>query len=830
MAERAVVVWYDPRREFTSYVAELAGGNMPKPCGLDMVTIVDAKASLCCAGQSLYGVKFAVESHVAVDRPKSIVLYLPGYTRAQQTSPLAELELGGMTWEPQLKREARRVLKNRYGDGQIDQMLQSENVTYADVVGLLHGNGGALLSVIVAEARGDNAAILACWLADPSYDATIMEKSADAELHQLVASRLGLEIAPEMPLDEARRRVARYVLLGEFRSDLQAEPPATVQMVPRPSTKDQLEMIRRVASELRRRHPAAYVTTADAVEQEFSLAAQSIPPEVLGEIDTFRFEESLLLTHTGNLIFCGQYGKALEAVRQRRQSFWAQYEFRRQEQWRACELMAELGQVVDAVANELPAIGTAAARWVEGYTAPEGWHRVDLLHRRLESAQAAMSHEVESEQALCRVRNEYNALLGKMTRGFVASLKDSGWAIPGLLQQTNVYARKVVNGGGSVAYFLVDAMRYEMGVELARQLDGAEQLSLEPALAAVPTITPVGMAALLPGAEGSFSVVENGGKLSVRIDGALVGSLKDRQKAWKGRVPGIVDLELEKVLSQSAGQLKKRIGEAPLLLVRSLEIDAMGEGGMNMLARQLIDTAIANIARAIKRLAGLGIARFVVAADHGHLFGEERDESQRIESPGGDPVELHRRCWIGRGGSNPAATVRVHGAQLGYDTDLDFVFPSGDGVFKAGGDLSYYHGGLSLQELIVPVLCVRMAVAGAKDEEADWKVTLSGLPERIGSRIVRVDIQVQKGFFNAGQAVVRPVLLYQGTQVGHASIALDATLDAATHRLTVDVGKTCTVGLQLLREDVPSVKVVILDPNSDRILIESKDIPVKLGI
>ena len=95
---------------------------------------------------------------------------------------------------------------------------------------------------------------------------------------------------------------------------------------------------------------------------------------------------------------------------------------------------------------------------------------------------------------------------------------------------------------------------------------------------------------------------------------------------------------------------------------------------------------------------------------------------------------------------------------------------------------------------------------------------------------MRVDIQVQKGFFSGGQAVVRPVLLYQGTQVGHASIALDAALDAATHRLTVGVGKTCTVGLQLLREDVPSVKVVILDPNSDRILIESKEIPVKLGI
>lgn len=836
LTKRAVVVWYDPRREFTGFIAELCDGAAPDLCQIAQVTVANVEAQLCCARDSLYRVKFAVDDCTAVDQPGALIIYLPGYKPEEQISPLAELDLGGMTWEPQLKREARRVLKSRYGDGQIDQMLVSENVTYADIARLSQGGPGgrgeqgALLSVIFAEARGDNASTLACWLGDPAHDPTIVEKAAEAELRQLIASRLGLEIGPEMPLDESRRRVARYVLLGEFRNDLRAEPPAAVQMVPRPATKDQTEMLRRVAHELRRRYPAGYVTLADAIEQEFSLPAQSIRPEVLGEIDTFRFEEALLLGYTGQLIFAGQYDAALKMIRNRRHSFWALHDFRRQEQWRACELMAELGQAVDTVGHELPAPGTPPAQWVECYAAPDGWFRVDLLHRRLESAQAAMSQDVESEQALCRVRSEYDALVGKMTRGFVGALEGSAWTIPGQLHQTSVYSRKVVNGGGAVAYFLVDAMRYEMGVELSRQLEGAEQLSLEPALAAIPTITPVGMAALLPGAEGSFSVVEDGGKLSVRVDGALLSDLQSRRKAWKGRVPGVVEVELEKMPRLSTSQLRKKIEGAPLLLVHSVTIDEMGERLNDLMARQMIDTAIANIARAIKRLAGLGIARFVIVADHGHIFGEARDESQRIDSPGGDTVELHRRCWVGRGGTNPVATVRVHGAQLGYDTDLDFIFPAGDGVFKAGGDLSYYHGGLSLQELVVPVLCVRMAAAGARDDEADWKVSLTGVPERIASRIVRVDIQVQKGLFTGGNAIIRPVLLHQGAQVGHASIALDATLDAATHRLTVDVGKTCTVGLQLLRDDVPSVKVVILDPNSDRILTETKDIPVKLGI
>ncbi len=109
-----------------------------------------------------------------------------------------------------------------------------------------------------------------------------------------------------------------------------------------------------------------------------------------------------------------------------------------------------------------------------------------------------------------------------------------------------------------------------------------------------------------------------------------------------------------------------------------------------------MDTAINNVARAIKRLTGMGIAKFVVAADHGHLFIHERDESERIEKPGGEQVSLHRRCWAGRGGATPPSTVRISALQLEYDSDLDFVFPTNNSVFKAGGDLSYYHGGLSL--------------------------------------------------------------------------------------------------------------------------------------
>ncbi|MFV2069807.1 MAG: PglZ domain-containing protein, partial [Pirellulales bacterium] len=794
-----------------------------------VVSIGGTSTQLCVMQDSFFEVKFAVEPLVAGDLPDPLLIYLPGKARDDETSVLMELEAGGDRWEPQLKREARRVLKKRYGDGQIDQMLESENIGYQDIVGLLDTEvvTGSLLDVIFSNARGNNANILADWIAHDNRDNEIVDKGARPELFQLMDARLGLKLPDETPIEDARRRAVRYVLLGEFRYDLEGDLPATLEMVGEPSTKNQLELVLNVAKALRARHPVAYVQHADRIEQELHLATQGLDASRLGSIDTFRFEERTLLDYSGQHIVDGRFADARSVIERRRRSFWALQQMRRQEQWHAYELAAELAAVVEQIGGSLPDAKKTAGDWVEAYTADDGWYRVDLLHRRLESTLSAMTDPIASEKVIHRVRKEYDALLDTMTQGFMSALAAADWTIPGILHQTQVYDKEVYSPSETVCYLLVDALRYEMGVELRGLLEGADELNLEPAVAAIPTITPIGMAALMPGAEESFSVVGYKGDLAAKIEGSVAGGLNDRRKMWKGRVPKIVDLELDKVLGQSSSQLEKKIADAPLILVRSVEIDAMGEGGHTLLARQVIDTTISNVARAIKRLAALGVAKFVIAADHGHLFVHERDESERIEKPGGDQVSLHRRCWAGRGGATPAATVRVTASELGYDSDLDFVFPTNNSVFKAGGDLAFHHGGLSLQELLVPVLSARMPTAKAAPA-ADVKITLGKVPKQIANRIVTFGFSLEKNLFSSEEMVVRPVLLSSGQHVGHVGMALDAELDSLTHCVKLKPGRSCTVGIQLLREDIASAEIVILDPDSDRILAKSNKIPVHL--
>ena len=144
--------------------------------------------------------------------------------------------------------------------------------------------------------------------------------------------------------------------------------------------------------------------------------------------------------------------------------------------------------------------------------------------------------------------------------------------------------------GTRVAYFVVDALRYEMGAELLEQLQGAEELAIRPAVAMLPTITPVGMAALLPGAA-ALILRRRGarGSSAHAIEQTFMANLTDRLRFLKAKVPDVVDLQLEKVLRMSSSKLQTAIGDASLVLVRSQEIDLAGETGF---ARYVMETVV----------------------------------------------------------------------------------------------------------------------------------------------------------------------------------------------------------------------------------------------
>jgi hypothetical protein len=476
--------------------------------------------------------------------------------------------------------------------------------------------------------------------------------------------------------------------------------------------------------------------------------------------------------------------------------------------------------------------GGDANAWIGAYAAKDGWFRLDQAQRRLEAWVANLDDEPE-ERPLGVVRGVYEDTCRAMADGFTKALIAAKWSVSPSLHQTRIYSEIVSDQPKPVAYFFVDAMRFEMGVELSERLPKSVEVSVRPAICALPSITPIGMAALQPGASSSFSVVEQGGTLGAKIDDAFLPDLTARKKFAASRVPKLADIALDELLSLQPSRLAKKIEGAQVIIVRSQEIDHAGERGFTFQARQVMDTVIDNLARAIRKLAAAGVEHCVLTADHGHLFfPSDRDESMRIDAPGGDEIDLHRRCWIGRGGATPPGCVRVTASALGYESDLDFVFPIGSGVFKAGGDLAFHHGGPSLQEMVIPVVTVRMK-ARETERASAGPVTASGLPGAVTNRIFSVTIQLDGKNLSlfSNELVVRPLLISAGKQVGGVGMAVDGDFDRQTGCVKLQAGKPVTVAFLLSDESSPSLRVVVQDPTTDAELYRSPtDIPVRLGV
>jgi PglZ domain len=86
----------------------------------------------------------------------------------------------------------------------------------------------------------------------------------------------------------------------------------------------------------------------------------------------------------------------------------------------------------------------------------------------------------------------------QLAETFLRRYQAAKFRIPGVLRQTEIFERQVKPklAEGKTAYVWVDALRYEMAHELVQTLTEDYNLTLQPSVATVPTITEIGMAAL----------------------------------------------------------------------------------------------------------------------------------------------------------------------------------------------------------------------------------------------------------------------------------------------------------------------------------------------
>ena len=286
----------------------------------------------------------------------------------------------------------------------------------------------------------------------------------------------------------------------------------------------------------------------------------------------------------------------------------------------------------------------------------------------------------------------------------------------------------------------------------------------------------------------------------------------------------ITDTKIES-LQHPKKNLKDQISKSNFVLVTSQEIDEIFEKNNKLIARQTMSMILEQIRRAIINLSNLGVETFIVTADHGYIFLEEISESDKVDEPGGEKIGLHRRTWIGKGGKASSSYIRVTESEVGLSGKYELVFPRRLGCFKVKGpENPYFHGGISLQEMVIPAIKITTKKSTILTTETEIKMALE--KSKITNRLFSVRLvwespaQQQLLGDQITEKRVRLILKSGRNEVGEAVQAVYGYEDG-TKDIILEQDKPNLVTMILKEEDLDQVNIILQDAET---LVELKRI------
>ena len=792
-----LVVWQDSPREYGDVAA----------------AVVPPDAAFARYDGSWFELRHQIEGHLALVEPPRLVVHVGA--APPEPDPLTELRTAAHPFDLPLRDLLRAALQTHLPAGQIDAIADSAK-TFAEAEAAAGGGvTPGLMSLVPVLGAGLTDVGMVVEVLGGRRDAVLDAKRAWGDVQRLVERTLNITTGDTH--DALRETVARVLLLDAV--DRASVLPDRLHTALPPADDSQRAARVRTADEWWARHAEAAAAAFRAADDAAGLAEDAAWSDQLVAMDVAPSLETIAARRVLDLLATGENDAAVALAHGRLAGRWARLaavapalDDGWATRWRAIAALAELRR--DLAAHLVPP-GTDSAAVLAWY-AKDGWH-VDCGHRRLELALTALAEHGHLEQPVAEARTAYEDWLGAVIERYTTAIETDGFGTGSLLRQAEVFDRYVKTGDVPTAYIWVDAFRYELATDVAESLRVAgHDVDLLPAVAAAPTITPVGMANLCPGADQSFQIDERGGTLVITIAGTPVGNVDDRRKLLRGALGDVADLELGKCVQLGEKALRKEIEGCKAVLVRSTEFDVHGESGLLSAAWTGFADTQATLPRVVAKLAKAGVRRVVITADHGFISLSRRlDDAYKIDAPKGGSGELHRRAWIGRGGIDHPSVVRVPLASTGASTDLDLLVPRGLALFKAGGSKQFFHGGLSPQELVVPVIVANLAVPA---DTGSIKVDVDVVGGVISTGVFAATVSFSGNLFTP--SVVVRAIAHRGKDLVVAHVVSGDGFAPASGTIEVPASNAVRLVFQVTKRLDPNdqVQVQVLDARTDAIL------------
>ena len=272
-------------------------------------------------------------------------------------------------------------------------------------------------------------------------------------------------------------------------------------------------------------------------------------------------------------------------------------------------------------------------------------------------------------------------------------------------QQEEFYHSHIETMDTRVFVIVSDAMRYEVAATLADQLERETQseVSINSVQSIFPSITKFGMAALLPHDELTAEIRND--TLTILADGQPTASIY-RDKVLKAENPASTALKYNDIIAMKRAERSALVKGMDVVYIYHDTIDEASHTS-DTAVFAACDKAISEIKNLVRIIVNdFGGTNILITADHGFLYTYSpltEDDKVGKTSFNGMDVEYGRRYAIMQKGAQPNYLLPVK--FLDGNTDFDGFAPRESIRIKMnGGGMNFVHGGISLQELVVPVI------------------------------------------------------------------------------------------------------------------------------
>lgn len=383
----------------------------------------------------------------------------------------------------------------------------------------------------------------------------------------------------------------------------------------------------------------------------------------------------------------------------------------------------------------------------DAYRCPDGFkaivdqyldadYQIDAAYRRFYLAYDRLSDTTDFEALRELVENIYtNEFMARLLPKWNAGIAEED-ALTSIPMQIDFFSRHIKDAKDRVVVIISDALRYEVGQELFKNMQDAPKCvsaKLEVQLGVLPSYTRLGMAALLP--HRSLTMTDD---YQVLVDGVLCDNLDGREKVLRSYVSNSVCVQFDDIKAFKQMELREIIAGKQVVYIYHNQIDARGDKlNTENEVFSACQEAVKEIADLIHRIAvGANTIHFIVTADHGFLYKRDKlSESDKISGVSDQGSFVNRRFIVS---SAPVADDGVANMCLGRilrSNDTKVVsFPVSSNVFKvAGGSQNYVHGGSSPQEMLVPVIDIRMEKGHIETKNAG--IALVSMVQKITDKV-----------------------------------------------------------------------------------------------